>query len=326
MKKYALILFTLTALLLSSCAPAAKLQSSAPEMMSDGMVGAAPAMEYAEEMADYEMSAEDSSVSIASNMDAVAIERIVIKNADLSIVVDDPAAAMKTIVDMAESQGGFVVNSYLYKTYTHNGIEVPAANVTIRVPSENLTKDLDLIKALVKNGETDILNETVSGEDVTREYTDLQSRLRNLENAAEQLEEIMDEAYKTDEVLTVYNRLVQVQEEIEVIKGQIKYYDEASRLSAISVEIQAQESVAPLTIGKWQPQGIARDALQALIDALQFIASALIWIIIFIIPVAVIIFGPAFLLIRFFIRRSKKRKALKAASEPAEETEEKPEE
>ncbi len=55
----------------------------------------------------------------------------------------------------------------------------------------------------------------------------------------------MDEAYKTEEVLTVYNRLVQVQEEIEVIKGQIKYYDEASRLSAISIEIQAQESVTP---------------------------------------------------------------------------------
>ncbi len=171
------------------------------------MVGAAPAMEYemaVEESMDYEMADEAPGVSIASNVDQAAVERIVIKNADLSIVVDDPAAAMKTIVDMAESQGGFVVNSYLYKTYTHNGVEVPAANVTIRVPSENLTKDLEMIKALVKNGETDILNETVSGEDVTREYTDLKSRLRNLENAAEQLEEIMDEAYKTEEVL---NRL-----------------------------------------------------------------------------------------------------------------------
>jgi uncharacterized protein DUF4349 len=135
----------------------------------------------------------------------------------------------------------------------------------------------------------------------------------------------MDEAYKTDEVLTVYNRLVQVQEEIEVIKGQIKYYDEASRLSAISVEIQAQESVAPLTIGKWQPQGIARDALQALIDALQFIASALIWIIIFIIPVLAIIFVPVWLVVRFFLRRRKKRKARKAAEEPMIEAEEKTE-
>jgi hypothetical protein len=226
---------------------------------------------------------------------------------------------MKYIVDLAEGQGGFVVNSYLYKTYTHNGIEVPAAEITVRVPSENLTNSLEDIKGLVKDGDTDILNETVSGEDVTRQYTDLQSRLRNLENAAEQLEEIMDEAYKTDEVLTVYNRLVEVQEEIEILKGQIKYYDEASRLSAISVQIQAEESVAPLTIGKWQPQGIARDALQALIEALQFIISALIWIIIFVIPVAAIIFGPIFFLVRYLIRRNKKRKAKKAAEAPEEE-------
>lgn len=313
MKKFALIILTLTAVILSSCAPAPKMEMAAPEMMSDGMVGAAPAYEGAD--MDYEMAAEEPSSSFAPNVDMAAVERIVIKNAELSIVVDDPAAAMKYIVDMAEGQGGFVVNSYLYKTYTSNGIEVPAANITVRVPSDNLTKSLDDIKALVKDGTTDILNETVSGEDVTREYTDLQSRLRNLENAAEQLQKIMDEAYKTDEVLTVYNRLVQVQEEIEVLKGQIKYYDEASRLSSIAVTIQAQESVQPLTIGKWQPQGIARDALQALLNALKFIASALIWIIIFVVPILAIIFVPIWLVARFFIRRSKKRNALKPEQE-----------
>jgi hypothetical protein len=312
MKKYTLIFLTLTALLLSSCAPAA-METAAPEMVSEGMVGAAPAYQSAD--LDYDMAAEESAGSIASNTNQAAVQRIVIKNAELSIVVDDPAAAMKYIVDLAESQGGFVVNSYLYKTYTANGIEVPAANITVRVPSENLTKSLDNIKALVKDGNTDILNETVSGEDVTREYTDLQSRLRNLENAADQLEKIMDEAYKTEEVLKVYNRLVEVQEEIEVLKGQIKYYDEASRLSSIAVKIQAQESVQPLTIGKWQPKGIARDALQALLNALKFIASALIWIVIYVIPVLAIIFVPIWLVVRFFIRRSKKRKALKPVQE-----------
>ncbi len=50
------------------------------------------------------MADEAPGVSIASNVDQAAVERIVIKNADLSIVVDDPAAAMKTIVDMAESR------------------------------------------------------------------------------------------------------------------------------------------------------------------------------------------------------------------------------
>ena len=56
---------------------------------------------------------------------------------------------------------------------------------------------------------------------MTSDYTDLQSRLRNLEDAEEQLRTIMDSAFNTEDVLTVYNRLVEVREQIEVIKGQI---------------------------------------------------------------------------------------------------------
>lgn len=319
MKKQALILLVLFAVLLSSCA-SAKMVS--PEIgFTEGMMAEAPSVAY-DSVMEQEMAVEESHSSFTSNVDQVAIQRIVIKNANLSIVVNNPAEAMDYIVTMAEDLGGFVVNSYLYKSYTENGLEVPAADITIRVPAESLTSSLDKIKSLVEDGDKDILNETVTGEDVTREYTDLKSRLRNLENAADQLEKIMDEAYKTDEVLNVYNRLVQVQEEIEVLKGQITYYDEASRLSAITVKIQAQEAIQPLTIGKWQPQGIARDALQALINALKSIASALIWIVIFIIPVLAIIFVPIWLVIRFFIRRRKKRKAQKADQEESTEPEE----
>lgn len=307
MKKSALILLVLFALILSSCAPA--MQSASDMTVSEGM--SASEADYG----NMEMSPPQSEFPRTISADAVAVERIVIKNANLSIVVADPAQAMDTIVKMAEDLGGFVVNSYLYKTYTDTGLEVPAAEVTVRVPADSLTSSLDKIKALVSDPSKDILNETVTGEDVTREYTDLKSRLRNQENAAEQLQKIMDEAYKTEEVLQVYNELVRVQEEIEILKGQIKYYDEASRLSAVTVSIQAQEAIEPLSIGQWQPQGIARDALQALINALKFIGSALIWIIIFIIPVLAILFIPIWLVIRFFIRRSKKQKAKQPVQE-----------
>ena len=310
MKKLTLTLFVLLSILLASCAPAAKMTSEMAIMDSaipQAPAAPLPAFEGGAVQNDYY--AQESPSSFAANVNQAAIERIVIKNADLSIVVAEPAEAMDTISKMAENLGGFVVNSYLYKTVTSNGVEVPAANITIRVPSQSLNSSLDQIKALVDNPKTDILNETVTGEDVTREYTDLKSRLRNLENAAEQLQKIMEEAYKTEDVLKVYNQLVQVQQEIEVLKGQINYYDEASRLSAISVKIQSQAAIQPLTIGTWQPQGIARDAAQALINALKFFVSALIWIVIFILPVLAIIFLPIWLVIRFFVRRSKRQKA-----------------
>ena len=214
--------------------------------------------------------------------------RLVVKNANLSIVVEEPAVTMKAINNLADELGGFVVSSNLFRTNTERGLEIPQANITIRVPAESLDQALEVIKS----GAGQILSENVTGEDVTQEFTDLSSRLRNLERAEEQLSEIMHDAYQTEDVLSVYNRLVEVQQEIELIKGQMQYYQQAAALSAISVTIQANEAVQPLQIGGWQPVGVAKRAIQSLINTLEFFVDALIWIVLYILPVAVIVFFP----------------------------------
>jgi hypothetical protein len=112
----------------------------------------------------------------------------------------------------------------------------------------------------------------------------------------------MDQATKTEDVLAVYNQLVQVREQIEVLQGQIKYYDEVTALSSIAVEILANESVQPLTIGGWKPEGVVKNAVQTLINAVKVIANLVIWIIIFVVPVLIILFVVFFLPIRFFWR------------------------
>lgn len=224
-------------------------------------------------------------------------DRIVIRNADLSVVVKDPIKSQEVISKMAEDMKGYVVNSYLYKVQTGEGVEVPEVSITIRVPSEKLDEAIEKIKAEVDNPETDVLTEQVSGQDITMEYTDLQSRLKNLEATRDQLMIFMDEAKTTEEVMMVYNQLVSINEQIEVLKGQIKYYDESSKLSAITVRIQAQAAIQPVTIGKWQPVGVARDAVQALIKAFKFLVNAFIWIVILVLPIALIIY----LVVRLFI-------------------------
>lgn len=240
-----------------------------------------------------------------------AAERVVIKNASITIIVDDPISAMTTIGDMAEAMDGFIVSSYLYKVTTREGREVPQGDITVRVPAKQLKVALDTIKSLVADPEEDVRSEQVSGEDVTREYTDLTSRLRNLEQAQQQLTKIMAEARRTEDVLAVYNELTRINEQIEVIKGQIKYFDEAARLSAISVTIISKETIAPLTIGGWQPGGIARDAIQQLINALQFLGEVLIWMVLFCLPIGVIVAIPLYFIIKGFLRWRRKRKSQK---------------
>ncbi|HSO27667.1 MAG TPA: DUF4349 domain-containing protein [Anaerolineales bacterium] len=298
------ILILLITALLGGCAGASAPNESAAY---DAAPQAAPAAESEEsfsrgagEIAPYEEAPQ-------------GVERIVIKNANLSLVVDDPGAAMDSISRLADTMGGFVVNANLYQTRLESGLETPRASVTIRVPAERLDEALAEISAL---SDRDPLNKTIESQDVTREYTDLQSRLRNLQATEQQLISIMEDARQTEDVLAVYNQLSQVREQIEVIQGQIKYYEESAALSAISTELIADAAVQPLTVGGWQPVGVAKDAVQALINTTKFVANALIWVIIYLLPVALLLFVIFILPLRFFWRRLRNNRSRAAGAPP----------
>ncbi len=240
-------------------------------------------------------------------------ERMVVKNAQLSLVVADPAASMKRISDMADQMGGFVVSANLYQQRLESGVEVPRAEITLRVPAERLNEALERIR---QESDQIPLTETINSQDVTAEYTDLQSRLRNLEEAEAQLRDIMDSATKTEDVLAVYNELVRTREQIEMIKGQMQYYEQSSALSSISVSLIANEAVQPLTIGRWQPVGVAKQAIQSLISAFKFIVNAAIWIVLFVLPVLLLLFVifilPLYLVVRLWRRRRLSKRSLPA--------------
>ncbi|MEK6222736.1 MAG: DUF4349 domain-containing protein [Chloroflexota bacterium] len=174
-------------------------------------------------------------------------------------------------------------------------------SATIRLPRENFVSVLDQRE----NGAIEVQHKNITGRDITLEYTDLESRLGNLENTAEQLRLIMAEAKKTEDVLAVYNQLTYVTEQAEVIRGQLNYYSESASFSAISINLVAEATLAPVTIGGWEPVGIARDAVQSLVNALQGITNVLIWIALFLLPIGLIIFLPVIIALRVW----KKRKA-----------------
>ncbi|MEX2160705.1 MAG: DUF4349 domain-containing protein [Anaerolineales bacterium] len=223
---------------------------------------------------------------------AQAPDRLVIKTANLSIVVDVPEQRLNEIGALAERLGGFVVSSSIYKTGYERGIEVPGAYITIRVPSATFQQALDEIRA----GAIDVPTDTQSGQDVTAEYTDLQSRLRNLEGAEVMLRQIMEEATDTEDVLNAFNQLNYITEQIEVLKGQIKYYEESAAFSAISVELIANEAVQPIKVDPWDLSGVAKQAIEALVKSLQGLAEALVWFLLYVLPVILVVGLPILLI------------------------------
>lgn len=308
MFKRTLIIIVIAVFILAGCA-AAKTSNVAEDSRGFDLESApmmpaeAPAAEFSKE----ELGVSDQSGTTQ------AIERMVIRNANLSIVVSDPAVVMQSISRMAESMDGYVVQSNIYQTTTASGLEVPEGQITIRVRADMLDEALKQIKAHVEDTGNDVLYENISGQDVTQEYTDLNSRLRNLEDTAEQLRKIMDDAFKTEDVLRVFNELKNVNEQIEVLKGQIQYYEQSAKLSAISVTIKAKESVQPIKVGGWEPKGVFKDAVESLVRAYQTIADAVIWIVVFCLPIALPIGLVLFFVIRGIIKWNRKQKAKKAS-------------
>jgi hypothetical protein len=308
MLKKALFVLVILALMLASCAGAAQEKDFAMEAAQDIYYEENEVAGFAPEPYDDERDGG----SFSNSTTEISVERMVIKNADLSIITEDPAQSMDEIGKMAESMGGFVVESYLYQQTLSSGAQVPHATITVRVPAERLEEALAQIKA----GATEVESANISGQDVTSQYTDLASRLRNLEAAEAQLQAIMDEAKRTEDVLDVFNELVAVREQIEVIKGQMKYYEESAALSKITVGITADEAVQPLQVGGWQPAGVAKEAIEALIQTLQFLANAAIWVVLCVLPIGLLIGLPLFFIVRTVVRRRRKSKA---DEKPAEE-------
>lgn len=255
---------------------------------------------------DFEMPAEESAV--ASNIALQQQERLVIQNVDMSIVVTDPKVRMDEIGQMAVEMGGFVVSSNLYQSsYGPNNIEVPEGNINIRVPSDRLDEALENIK----EGAVDINYENRSGEDVTSQYVDLDSRLLVLRTTEENFLEILDNADTTEDTLAVYDQLRQIQTEIEVIEGQMKYFRESAALSSVRITLIAEEKVKPVEIGPWRLQGTANDAAQDLISFTQGFTRFLIRFVIFNLPSLILIAIPLYALFiggRALFRRFRKAK------------------
>ena len=303
--KSVLIGIIILALTLSGCASKAyntdnQVGSVQEEYLMEAPA-AAPMAPAADNYAEFDKSAGITAAGVESG-------QMVMMTASLSIAVDDPTVTLDDVQQLAKGMGGYTVSSNLYKTYTSAGIEVPEANVTIRVPAERLDEAMQKIKNMTGDAKKYTLNETISGQDVTKEYTDLKSRLRNLEEADAKLTEFYENATNTEEALSIYTQKMQVTEQIEVIKGQIKYYDESVSTSAISVQIQSKETIAPLTVAGWQPSGVARDALQALLDFGKGLVNFLIWLVILVVPIALVFGIPIYFLVRWLKRRSASRK------------------
>ncbi len=241
-------------------------------------------------------------------------ERLIIRNGSLRITVQDPEESMAEINNLIEAVGGWVVHS----NSSQYGESIQGS-MQVRVPADNF----NAIMADIQAGAIQVENVNVSGQDVTDEFVDLQSRLGNLEATADRVRSFLEETDNVEEALAVNAELSRLDGEIEVIKGRMKYLSESAAFSNIYVDIFPDIIAQPLEIERWLPFEVAEDATEALISTMQGLASFLIWFGIYLLPVGLVIGAPAWFVGRWGWRKRQERRAAReiATTEETSETE-----
>ncbi len=186
------------------------------------------------------------------------VKRKTSQNADLEMKVQDVAAAVEQIIALSNQQGGYTVNSHVYRDD-----ERVSAQLVIKVPQANLQP---VTESIVNLGE--VTDKVITTQDVTEEYYDSQARLKVLQAKEQRLLGLMDKAANITEIISVENELTKTRSEIEVLTGRLQYLSNITDFSQITIRLQQG---IPGTVKA--PQGTWGKAWQGFIGSINGVIS-----------------------------------------------------
>jgi hypothetical protein len=241
---------------------------SEPEMQSGREMGTAEEMPPAPEPGNL-------TAETGDNLLTAQDSRKIIRNAELSIEVEDFNRQYDAIQRMVDETGGYIEssNSYVRKYGSaEDGRDFTEGHVVIRIPSSEFTNCLEGISTLGK-----VTNRSTDGSDITLQYMDTEVRLKSMQIQQERLLEIMEKATLVEDILNIENELNRVRTEIESYGTQLRGWDNLVQYSTIRIfmtEVDDKDTqVTALQMGSlWDrmKRGIIRTT-NAIMDMVEMI-------------------------------------------------------
>ncbi|MCC7289945.1 DUF4349 domain-containing protein [bacterium] len=196
----------------------------------------------------------------------------IVKSASMSMTVADFDSTVTMIKEQVKAVSGFVQN--LSDTGTDNNRRVI---LSVRVPSDKFDEMLGKIKALG----VEVEGVSENSDDISETYMDLQARLKTQKALEKQYLELLDKATKVDDILAVQRELAVVRQNIEMYESQMKFYDNQSDMSYISVSMTKASEALDVTGDGWRPFGVVVEAFTALVGFGKTLLTLAIWVLIF---------------------------------------------
>ena len=226
--------------------------------------------------------------------------------------VEDLEALLPQISSKIVALGGYVENQDLYNGSSYSSYRSRSANLTIRVPAENLNGFVEDVK-----GVSNVVSYNESTENVTLQYVSTESRMKALEVEQQRLLELLAKAENMSDLLEIEARLTDVRYELEsvtsqlrVLANQVDYATIYLYISQVKVYTETEEQTV------WQR--IASGFQENLRDMGEDLTDFFVWVITYspqMILWAVIIAVAATVLKRKFAKKKVSRKPIQEKTE-----------
>nr|WP_249315393.1 DUF4349 domain-containing protein [Bacillus sp. FJAT-49711] len=224
----------------------------------------------------------------------ITTDRMIIHQAHLHVKVKSFDKAQLTIEKKVKEYGGYIVESNIYRDTD----ETVSGTIIIRIPEKYFQTFIN--DAEKQAAET--IGRNITGQDVTEEYVDLESRLTSKRAVEERLLDFMTDAKKTEDLLKISSDLAKIQEEIEVLVGRMKYLENQTSFSTVEIQMTETRVVIPgidnKNLNTWEK------TKKQFVDSMNFILAACSALVVFFVgnlPVfglLVIILSVIFLLLK----------------------------
>ena len=164
-------------------------------------------------------------------------QRKIIRSGDIEFEIESFDSTVTRIHAIAAEEGGFIA--------TVNSEKLPngkvRGTVVLRCPPGNLDTLILKLRAL-----GDQKSQRIGSQDVTKLYTDMESRLRAALAMEERLIKIIKEGTgKIADLLAAEKELGNWRTQIEQLKGEINYYNNMISLSTLNITLNEKELRAP---------------------------------------------------------------------------------
>lgn len=177
---------------------------------------------------------------------AVLSDRIIVRTVVLDVLVRDIDFVLTEITNYIKIYGGWVVSKKQSKKFN--------ATISLRVKSDQLDDFLKFLKDAV----VEVESITSTSKDVTDEFIDYTAQLNNLEATQKTLKSFLDKSESLEDALSVNNAMSENQDKIFRIKGKLKYLEQTSEYSLVTISLNLEPIKINVDIGENKTEGIGK--------------------------------------------------------------------